>query len=295
MTNKVENNAVSYAVVRPEHPYHRVPRSPWPFLASLGALWLTLGLVLYFHQYNRGGTVVVGGLLYLVYVAGRWWADVLHEGDVVGYRKPGVLEYEYTSKIQNGLYLGRIRFIVTEAMFFVGLLWAVVHAALMPTVQVFRSWPPVGIVPIEWTGRPMLNTVILATSFFTANAAKHALNNHNKNLCGIYLAITIGLGRLFSYYQYLEYSDAAFTFSDSVFGSTFYLSTGFHGMHVILGFLYLAVCLFQLKTMYPGRSLALDRALLYWHFVDLVWVFIRIIVYAWSGAGATQLSFSLPK
>lgn len=258
----------------PHHGYHLLDPSPWPFAVSLSILWLAVGLILYFHQYKGGGTVLLLGLMTVIYLASVWWRDVIREG-IAGF---------HTTKVRQGLHLGMIIFIVSEAMFFVGLLWAFLNAALMPTVQIGMAWPPVGIVPIDWTRRPTLNTVLLGASYFSANAAKHAIDQGDQKRCAIALVVTIGLGALFSFYQYLEYSSAAFGFSDSVFGSTFYLSTGFHGMHVILGFLYLAVCLLNLKTTGPNRSTALDLAVLYWHFVDLVWVLIFTLVYVWGGA-----------
>lgn len=258
----------------PHHPYHLVDPSPWPLYTSFSMLCLALGLVMYFHKYAAGGTLLCFALFSLTYAASVWWRDVMRES-VLGC---------HTSKVKEGLHLGMILFIVSEAVFFVGLLWAFLHAALMPTVSIGMAWPPVGVVPVDWTRRPSLNTVLLAASYFSANAAKHAMDNGQKQACAFHLMLTIGLGVLFTGYQYLEYSGAAFTFSDSIFGSTFYLSTGFHGFHVIVGFLYLAVCLLTLQSASPGKSTALDLAILYWHFVDLVWVFIFTLVYVWGGA-----------
>nr|BBE24820.1 Cytochrome c oxidase subunit 3 [Raphidocelis subcapitata] len=258
----------------PHHPFHLVDPSPWPLMTSFSMLCLALGLVLYFHKYAAGGTVLCLALLSLTYAATLWWRDVIRES-LLGC---------HTSKVKEGLHLGMILFIVSEAVFFVGLLWAFLHAALMPTVDVGMAWPPVGVVPVDWTRRPSLNTVLLAASYFSANAAKHAMDQGQKQTCALNLFLTIALGVLFTGYQYLEYSGAAFTFSDSVFGSTFYLSTGFHGFHVIVGFLYLAVCLLTLNSAAPGKSTALDLAVLYWHFVDLVWVLIFTLVYVWGGA-----------
>ena len=269
---------VSNGTTVPHHPYHLVDPSPWPALTSLSVLWMALGLVLYFHKYAGAGTVLLTGLISVAYNASVWWRDVMRESRS-GY---------HTTKVKDGLHLGMVLFILTEAMFFVGLLWAFLHAALMPTVGVGMAWPPVGIVPVDWTRRPTLNTVLLAASYFSANAAKHALDQGDRQKCALSLAVTIGLGALFTFYQYLEYSGAAFTFSDSIFGSTFYLSTGFHGFHVVIGFLYLTVCLLTLKDAGPGRSTALDLAVLYWHFVDLVWVLIFTLVYVWGGALPAQ-------
>jgi cytochrome c oxidase subunit 3 len=189
-------------------------------------MWMLVSFVLVFHKYAGAPTLALIAFLAVTYSAFLWWRDVNREG----------VEGFHTSKVKNGLHLGMMLFIWSEAMFFVGLLWAFLHAALMPTIQVGMSWPPVGIVPVHWLGLPRTNTLLLLRSYFTANAAKHAMDHNNKSLCKLHLRTTIGLGLLFVYCQYLEYTGAAFTFSDTVFGSAFYLTTGFHGLHVILGF-----------------------------------------------------------
>lgn len=254
-------------------PYHLVAPSPWPALASFGMLSLTIGFVITFHKYSGGLAVLISGLLTLIFVSSSWWRDIYRES----------AEGCHTNKVKAGLHLGLLFFIVTELMFFVGLLWASMHAALMPTVQIGQAWPPVGIVPVDWTRRPLLNSVVLATSFFSANAVKHALDTGDNKGARVNLVITILLGLIFVGFQYLEYTDAPFTFSDSAFGSTFFLTTGFHGFHVILGIIYLVVCLFTLNSMGPRNSTAFDLALVYWHMVDVVWIFVFIIVYAWNG------------
>jgi cytochrome c oxidase subunit 3 len=259
------------------HPYHLVDPSPWPLLTSLSALWLALGLTLYFHQYPTAGTVLILAITCLIYTVSLWWRDVMRES----------LVDCHTDKVKRGLHLGMLLFIVTEAMFFVGLIWAFLHAALMPTAQIGLQWPPLGIVPVHassWHDRPILNTWLLLASYFTANMAKHAMETNNHSRCSMFLALTIVLGAVFSFYQYLEYTDAAFTLSDSIFGSTFYMTTGMHGIHVIFGTLYLTVVLLTLKSASRSSSTALDLSILYWHFVDIIWVAVLILIYVWGGA-----------
>ena len=259
---------------RPHHGYHLVDPSPWPALTAQCILFLTVSMVMFFHQYAGAGTIVLLAFSCLSYVASMWWRDVTREG---------TLNY-HTSLVKNGLYLGMIQFIVSEAAFFVGQLWAFMHAALMPTIQIGMSWPPVGIVPLHWMGLPKTNTLIQLASYFTANAAKHALDNNKKNLCGIYLQVTIGLGALFMYCQYVEYTSASFTFSDTVYGSAFYLTTGFHGFHVLVGRIYLAVCYALLPSTTPTKAIAFNLAVLYWHFVDIVWRALQVLLYVWGSA-----------
>lgn len=265
-----------YTTVR-HHPYHLVDPSPWPILTSLSALWLAIGLVLYFHQYALGGTVLCGALVCLVYMASCWWRDCMREAGT-GY---------HTSKVKAGLNLGMAIFILSEAMFFVGLLWRFLNRALMPTVQIGMSWPPLGILPVRvdtWHARPILNTWLLLASYFTANNAKHALDVGDRQRSALFLVLTIVLAVVFTYYQYLEFSDTAFTFSDSVFGSSFFIVTGTHGIHVFFGTLYLLVVLFTLNSSKPGHSTAMNLSILYWHFVDLIWVFVLTLLYFWGGA-----------
>lgn len=261
------------------HPFHLVSPSPWPALVSLSALLLTLAAALYFHQHPSAGRMLALGALGLSYSASLWWRDVLRESR----------QQDHTAPVNHGLRLGMLLFVLTEAMFFAGLLWAFLHAALMPTTSLGMVWPPVGILPVQadsWHARPMVNTWLLLASYFTANQAKHRLGVQDRLGCALYLGATIGLGLVFSYVQALEYSDAAFTISDGAFGSTFYLTTGFHGFHVVVGFLYLAVALATLQDATAGRSVALDLAVLYWHFVDVVWLFLLVLLYFWGSAGA---------
>lgn len=269
---------------RPHHGYHLVDPSPWPALTRLCLLWLTVSLVMFFHQYSGAATVQTGALQALTYTRSVWWRDVNREG-ILGF---------HTRKVKNGLHLGMMLFIWSERMFFVGLLWAFQHASLMPTIQQGMSWPPLGIVPIHWSGLPKTNTLILQASYFTANAAKHALDNNQKNLCKLQLIITILLGFLFMWCQYLEYTGAPFTFSDSIYGSSFYLTTGFHGFHVLVGRIYQRVCLFLQPSTTPKQAIAFNLAVQYWHFVDIVWAFLLAIVYVWGSAMPTSYIEACP-
>lgn len=258
----------------PHHGYHQVDPSPWPAQTALCILWLTVSAVMFFHQYAGAGTILTLALSCLTFTATLWWRDVTREGS---------LNY-HTAKVKNGQQLGMVLFIVSEAAFFAGQLWRFMHRALMPTIQVGMSWPPVGIVPQHWTGLPKTNTLILQASYFTANAAKHALDNNKKNLCGLYLLITIGLGVLFMYCQYIEYTSASFTFSDTVYGSAFYQTTGFHGFHVAVGRIYQAVCYAVQPSTTPTKAVAFNLAVLYWHFVDIVWRQLQVLLYVWGSA-----------
>lgn len=258
--------------MRQHHPYHLVDMSPWPALTSLGVLVTVFGLILSFHKYPNSKLLLCIGLFTLFYVLYLWWRDLFRESR----------SHYHTTKVQTGLHLGMILFISTEAMFFVGLLWGFIHFASQPSIYLGTQWPPEGIIPVEWNGRPLLNTALLFASYFSANVARYAVEENKLNLAYTNLVITVFLGLLFTFYQYLEYTSAAFTMSDSVFGSVFYLATGFHGFHVIVGVLFLFVCLLRLKETTPNHSVGLKLAVLYWHFVDIVWIFLMGIIYYWG-------------
>lgn len=264
----------SYSTVsRAAHPFHLVDPSPWPLCMSMSLFVLALGLVLSFHGYNSAKWVLCYGFLCVLYIMYVWWRDISRES----------LNSNHTTKVQAGLQYGMMLFIVTEAMFFVGLLWSFLHSSFTPTIQINQTWPPEGIIPIDWARRPALNSALLATSYFTANLSLYAMQMKNdRRQCRLYLGLTILLGVLFTNYQYLEYNDASFTMSDSVYGCNFFLATGFHGFHVIVGFLFLTVCFLQLPVTTKKHSLGLQLAVLYWHFVDIVWIAIYGLVYLWG-------------
>jgi cytochrome c oxidase subunit 3 len=265
------------SVFNKNHPYHLVDPSPWPALTSFSVMVLTIGLVLYFHRYANAGRVLITGLLFVIFHMFVWFRDVFRESDA-GYHTP---------RVQSGLQLGMYLFITTEAMFFVGLLWAFFNAARMPPIQIGLQWPPVGIHPVEWYELPARNTVRLFTSYVTANAAKYGLEQNKRSFSIVNLVLTILLGVQFLRYQYEEYTHAQFTISDSVFGSNFYLTTGFHGFHVFIGVVWLTYCLVRFQTQTPQRGLCMQRSILYWHFVDVVWIFLLAGIYVWGCASPT--------
>lgn len=252
---------------------HLVDPSPWPIFTSINILALALSFVSFVHRYTIGPRLLLLSLLFLCYSMFVWWRDISRESLAGCHTKPVV----------SGLQLGMMLFILTEAMFFVGLLWAYLNAGLMPTVQIGLQWPPEGIQVVDWQRKPLLNTALLFTSYLTANAARYAMDLGDRKQCQSRLIQTILLGVFFTFYQYKEYGHAAFTMSDSVYGSNFFLTTGFHGFHVFVGVVFLIVALLQLNTSTPDRSQALTLSIWYWHFVDVVWIALMLIVYIWGG------------
>lgn len=257
------------------HNYHLVDPSPWPIVTSINLLTLALGGVLFFHNFNRGVFVIFLGLIGVLFSAGLWWRDVVREGTYEG---------RHTLIVQKGLRYGMLLFILSEVMFFFAFFWAFFHSALAPTIELGSMWPPVGLIVFSPWEIPLLNTVILVLSGATITWAHHSIviGNHNQALLSMY--ITIMLALFFTNLQLCEYIEAHFNISDGVYGSTFFLATGFHGFHVLIGTLFITVCLFRHIYFHFSRihHFGFEAAAWYWHFVDVVWLFLFVTIYWWG-------------
>lgn len=258
------------------HPYHIVDPSPWPFVGSVAAFTLTSGAVMYFHTYQLGDLVLISGFILVLLTMYVWWRDVVRESSYQG---------NHTNLVQKGLKYGVIFFIVSEIMFFFSFFWAFFHSSLSPAIELGSIWPPRGIEALNPWEVPLLNTALLLSSGATVTWAHHAIVAGNRKQAVISLALTVLLGIIFTALQAFEYYEAPFTFADSVYGSTFYLATGFHGAHVIIGTIFLLVCWFRLISNHFSYShhLGFEGAAWYWHFVDVVWLFLFISIYYWGG------------
>lgn len=259
-----------------KHPYHLVDPSPWPLFGSLGSLALTLGGVMYMHSFNGGGTLLTFGVSMVVYTMFVWWRDVIREATFQGH---------HTAAVQLGLRYGMILFIVSEVMFFVAFFWAFFHSSLAPAIEIGAVWPPKGIEAVNPWGVPFLNTVILLSSGAAVTWAHHAILADLKQQAILGLVVTLVCAVVFTGLQAFEYIEAPFTISDGIYGSTFYLATGFHGLHVMIGTLFLAVCLIRhyLGHFTPKHHFGFEAAAWYWHFVDVVWLFLFVSIYWWGG------------
>ena len=258
-----------------DHPYHLVSPSPWPLYSSMSLLSLTTSAVLYFHGFSYGGYNVLFSITVLVLSMSFWFRDIIAEGTYRG---------NHTLAVQRGLNLGVGLFIVSEALFFLAIFWTFFHSALSPTVELGASWPPMGIEAIDPFELPLINTVILLSSGFTVTYAHHFLLNVKRGDSLYGLVFTILLAVIFTALQAVEYSVSSFTISDGVFGSCFYFGTGFHGIHVIIGTIFLAVGLWRNMAYHitNDHHLGLEAGILYWHFVDIVWLFLFISIYYWG-------------
>nr|APX39789.1 cytochrome c oxidase subunit 3 [Pachybrachis sp. ReAss_5] len=255
------------------HPFHLVDVSPWPILGAGGAMTMMVGLIQWFHHFNP--SLLFLGLLINSLVALQWWRDVAREGTFQGH---------HTMKVSVGLRWGMILFITSEVFFFISFFWGFFHSSLSPSIELGMIWPPKGIETFNPLEIPLLNTLILLTSGLTVTWAHHSLmeNNYTKAMQG--LTLTVVLGIYFTILQGFEYIEAPFTISDSVYGSSFFMATGFHGLHVIIGTTFLAVCLIRLYLNHFSsiHHFGFEAAAWYWHFVDVVWLFLYISIYWWG-------------
>nr|AVN67373.1 cytochrome c oxidase subunit 3 [Diploptera punctata] len=255
------------------HPFHLVDKSPWPLTGAIGALIMMTGLIKWFHLYNQ--ELMFMGMTIMLLTMIQWWRDIVREGTYQGL---------HTKFVTKGLRWGMILFIISEVFFFLSFFWAFFHSSLSPTIDIGSLWPPAGILPFNPLQIPLLNTAILLSSGVTVTWAHHGLleNNYNQSLQGLFLTVILGL--YFTALQAFEYLEAPFTIADSVYGSTFFMATGFHGLHVIIGTTFLLTCLLRHLFLHfsSHHHFGFEAAAWYWHFVDVVWLFLYISIYWWG-------------
>jgi cytochrome c oxidase subunit 3 len=262
-----------------QHSYHMVTFSPWPLIGSLAAFVLTTGGAMYMHFFKSGFFVLEFGLFLVLMVMVFWWRDVIRESTFEG---------THTKLVQRGLKIGVILFILSEVMFFFAFFWAFFHSALAPSVELGSIWPPVGLIPFNPWEIPLLNTCILVLSGLTITYTHHYIINGDKHFRLFVMegfTLTLFLALCFTGFQYLEYIDSPFSIWDGVYGSTFFLATGFHGFHVIIGTTFIFICFIRyLRGHFTSiHHIGFEAAAWYWHFVDVVWLFLYLILYCWGG------------
>nr|ALO76684.1 cytochrome c oxidase subunit 3 [Alleculinae sp. ENSP01] len=255
------------------HPFHLVEASPWPILGSFSSLITMSGIIKWFHLYNP--TLFYLGSLAMLMIMYQWWRDISREGTYQGL---------HSFIVTMGLRWGMILFITSEVLFFVSFFWSFFHNSLAPTIELGMTWPPKGITPFNPTQIPLLNTLILLTSGLTVTWAHHSLMENNKKQATQGILLTVILGVYFTMLQAFEYLESPFTISDAAYGSSFFVATGFHGIHVIIGTTFLFVCLMRHLNNHFSQihHFGFEAAAWYWHFVDVVWLFLYISIYWWG-------------
>nr|QHD45541.1 cytochrome c oxidase subunit III [Cicadella viridis] len=256
------------------HPFHLVDYSPWPVIGSVGVMTLTSGLVLWFSQINY--YLFFMGFMIIILTMIQWWRDVTRESTFQG---------NHTFKVSLGMKYGMILFIISEIFFFSSFFWSFFHSSLSPSMEIGLQWPPVGIKTFNPINIPLLNTMILLSSGISLTWAHNAILIKNFNQMNQGMILTIILGIYFTLLQGYEYYESSFCISDSVYGSTFFMSTGFHGLHVIIGTMFIIVSYMRMMNLHFSNihHVGFEASAWYWHFVDVVWLFLYISVYWWGG------------
>nr|QVT11058.1 cytochrome c oxidase subunit III [Pachycrepoideus vindemmiae] len=254
-------------------PFHLVSLSPWPILLSFTLLNFMFSVIAMFHYNNI--YMVIFNYLTIILCMYQWWRDVTRESTYQGY---------HTNKVIEGLKLGMMLFIISEIFFFISIFWCFMHMFLSPSIEIGSNWPPKNIIPFNPYFIPLLNTIILLSSGMSITWCHYSIIMSKYKISIISLFITVMLGIIFTLYQWKEYNDASFSISDSIYGSIFFMSTGFHGLHVIIGTIFLVIILFRmiLNNFSKNHHFGFEAAAWYWHFVDVVWLFLFLLIYVWS-------------
>ena len=257
------------------HPFHLVLPSPWPIYTSASLLALTTIGVLTINGFNNSSLFFAFSLISLVLSMSLWFRDITSEATYIG---------NHTLAVQRGLTLGIGLFIVSEALFFLAIFWTYFHTSLSPIIEVGAHWPPFGIDAINAFELPLLNTVILLASGVSVTYSHHSLIEGERKGALIGSIITVILAVLFTILQGVEYSVSSFSISDATYGSIFYFGTGFHGFHVMIGTAFIAVGLWRMFAYHvsDNHHLGVESSILYWHFVDIVWLVLFISIYYWG-------------
>ena len=266
-----------------QHSFHLVDESPWPLIRAWGAFRLTTGLVCWFWAGQM--YLILNGLFIILLVMAQWWRDVTSEATFQGI---------HTGIVELGLRWGMGLFIISEVFFFLRFFWAFFHRRLCATVEIGGIWPPLGILTFRPWQVPLLNTLILLSSGVTVTWRHHALieGMHKERITGLFLTILLGI--YFTCLQGFEYFEASFSIADSVYGRTFFIATGFHGLHVLVGTTFLAMCYTRISAgqLRMLHHFGFEAAAWYWHFVDVVWLFLFVSIYWWGGYPASILLWS---
>lgn len=254
-------------------PFLTIQASFWPFIVSIVLFSLLGNVVLWIHMFVSYYRVLFSFSILLL-ICFLWWKDLMRES-LLGF---------HTHKLELCMRIGMLLFILSEVFFFVSFFWAFYDGALSPTIEVGMSWPPKGITPLSVYSVPLLNTVILLTSGVTVTWCHHSIQNNFFIKSVSSLFITVCLGVYFLAMQWLEYAEAPFAMSDGIYGCTFFMSTGFHGFHVLVGTCFLTYVLFSLYMgkLVHNHHFSFEAAAWYWHFVDVVWLFLYLNVYWWG-------------
>jgi heme/copper-type cytochrome/quinol oxidase subunit 3 len=285
LSNYILQSNYGTGIINPRrsHSFHILPPSPWPIMVSLSVLYIVSSFVICIHKLASPFGIIIffTSVLLFTFFLFCWWSDVIQES----------FAGHHTARVVRGLRIGFVLFIISEIIFFFAFFWTFFYYALSPTIQIGCSWPPSGITPINPWGLPLCNTLFLLTSGLSVTYSHRGVLNNDFRTGRNGLKMTLRASYCFLIIQFFEYLIAPFSIADGIYGSIFFLLTGFHGFHVLIGTIYLRVCLHRhgLNQFTPSHHVGLETAIWYWHFVDVVWVFLYVFLYIWGGYKAPIL------
>nr|AZL93314.1 cytochrome c oxidase subunit 3 [Ismarus sp. ZJUH_2016020] len=244
--------------------------SPWPILISLNLFFVVISIIKMLK--NNSFYLLLFMMILLLSLMYQWFRDINRES---------LFQGMHSMKVKNGLKLGMMLFIISEIFFFMSFFWAFFHSCLSPNIELGMLWPPLNIIPINPLKIPLSNSILLVSSGATLTLSHYLILNNNKYMSEIYMKISIILGLLFCKWQMYEWNYMNFSMNDSIYGSTFYLLTGFHSLHVIIGLMMLSFSLISMKNFYFSKNFHLnfEFSTWYWHFVDMIWLFLYLFIY----------------
>lgn len=255
------------------HPFHLVTLRPWPLIISCNLIILLTGAIKIFHESSFN--LLFLGLIISILVTFQWWRDIIRERTFQGI---------HTIEVTNLIKLGILLFITSEILFFFSFFWAFFHISLAPNIEIGIIWPPKNLIVFNPYNIPLLNTIILLSSGISITWSHYRLIYKNYKESILSLNLTIFLGIYFSFLQFIEYKESYFTIADSSFGTTFFVITGFHGIHVLIGTIFILIIIIRLlnKQFSPNHHFGFEARAWYWHFVDVIWLFVFISLYWWN-------------
>nr|YP_009236617.1 cytochrome c oxidase subunit III [Hormaphis betulae]AMJ17082.1 cytochrome c oxidase subunit III [Hormaphis betulae] len=254
-------------------PYFILHLSPWPILMSMNTFNMMISNIMMMNfKFNL---MMMFNIINMIIISMLWWRDIIRESTFQG---------NHNFYIMNLIKFSMILFIISEMFLFISFFWNFLHNSLSPSIELGLNWPPKNINFFNPMLIPLLNTIILLTSSFTITLSHFYLLNNNKKKTTMFMNLTIILSVYFLLLQMLEYKEATFTFSDSVFGASFYMATGFHGMHVMIGMMFLSINLLRIINMHFSfiHHISFELAAWYWHFIDIIWLFLYMTFYWWN-------------
>nr|YP_009542292.1 cytochrome c oxidase subunit III [Aphis fabae mordvilkoi]AYU56880.1 cytochrome oxidase subunit III [Aphis fabae mordvilkoi] len=260
-------------MMKMNQPYFILNLSPWPILISLNTFNLMISNIMILNF--KSNLISLINLLMIIIISMLWWRDIIRESTFQG---------NHNFFIMNLIKFSMILFIISEMFLFISFFWNFLHNSLAPSIELGLNWPPKNIKFFNPLLIPLLNTIILLTSSFTVTLTHFYLLNNIKKKTIIFMNLTIILSIYFLMLQMLEYNQATFTFSDSIFGSSFYMATGFHGLHVIIGTIFLMINLLRMLKLHFSfiHHISFELAAWYWHFIDIIWLFLYMTFYWWN-------------